>query len=176
MLAAVLTLALAADPFIMVGKFEMQGGDAALASALRSVIEDDLARVSGAVRLDAERDATNPGARLRGPNILVAGKLIQLGGSGRVTVVVTDIRSSLVKGTASMKVEDGRWGADRTKLISEICKAAGVLPKGGVTTREYSTEQLLAWGKALAAGTPEAIAEVAKKWPDFGPAQRRAAK
>jgi hypothetical protein len=35
---------------------------------------------------------------------------------------------------------------------------------------------VLAWGKALKAGTPSAIAEFSKKWPGFGPAKRRLGK
>lgn len=174
MLAAVLTLALAADPVLSVLPFKVNGATTELGLALQSIIEDDLIRATGAVRTEADVAASKRGGpKVKGATYLVMGTLVQMRDGGKLSLQLVDVASHTTAGAANMVVYGGQWGADRSGAIRALIEAAGLTAKTEVLGPEYSAACVTAWGKALAKGTPEAMAEVAKKWPDFGPAQRR---
>ena len=174
MVAALIALTLAAEPVLAVGNVEVVGGSAELGLALQSIVEHDLLQVTDAVRTQADVDRAKAGGpQVRGATHLLLGKLMTMGKAGRFDVKVVDVGDRGVRGSASMQLTGDAWAADRSKLVAQLCKAAGVTPSGNPKTARYSADEVAAWGKALAAGTPEALTAFAEKWPDFGPAKRR---
>lgn len=174
MLAALLSLAVGAELVLAVSELEVTGtAPAELAPAIRGLLEDDLAQAGAPVRTDAELRAATGAAKARGAAVLVTGTFAASGTSARLDLKIIDVASQRVLGVGSTVFSDSDWGASRGKLVRAVCSAAKLSCPRELPSPAYPADAVLAWGRALRVGTPEAFAEVAKKWPSFGPAQRR---
>lgn len=154
-------------------------GPVAFAPALQSLIEWDLSTATGLeVRTDDQvAVAVAGGEKAKGAQFLVVTSAVALGKAVVLAVKVVDTSNHLAVGATRVTVKNGAWDDARTKLVTFACETLGAKP-GGI--KPGVTQELLdAWAAAVTTTDPkksrDAVAAVAKKWPDFAPAAKRLA-